>query len=561
MDAQPGASTQLAQFCNPVRWEDLPDPEVIRVGDRYYMSTSTFHFSLGASVLESNNLVDWAYVGHSVPELPGGPSFSLDTGNNKWHTGYGKGVWASSLKYRESDGLFYFYTTIQGTNQTYLYTAKNPGDTWTPHPPLNKIYYDVGLLIDDDDTLYLAYGAKSIEVAQLSADGLTEVVSQQAVTNDCLIEPVYTSDEYLAPGEFFEGARMYKIDGVYYIWITKTGNCQYVLRSSDGPFGPYEARDVIVNMRSPIPGSGAPHQGALIDTPQGDWYYMAFVDAWPAGRIPVLAPVKFDEAKWPRVVADFSDARGQWLGQYPKPAKISSKEYCGTCFKRHTFAEAKLDSCWEWNHNPDNSKWRLQDGILTLDTASVTQSLHYATNTLTHRSIGPGSSITVCLDTSKLINGDRAGVSLFRDESTYIGIHKDDNAARIVIFDGARVGPMRIPVGWINGCPTALDWKWIANGSITSETSLDHDKIWLRAKADFRPVFCDESKKQTRQAMFEYSYDGLTFTQLGPAHTLTKSIVGFVGLRFGLFNFATNKLGGQLLVEDCNIELWNPQSE
>jgi beta-xylosidase len=139
------------------------------------MSASSFHFSPGAPILESCDLVNWKYIGHSVPELPPGPRFSLDGSRP---VAYGKGVWASTLKYRESNGLFYFYTAIQGTDQTYIYTAEAPGSVWTAHPPIERFYYDLGLLIDDDDIMYIAYGTKTIEVAQLSADGMKEVTSK-----------------------------------------------------------------------------------------------------------------------------------------------------------------------------------------------------------------------------------------------------------------------------------------------------------------------------------------------------------------------------------------------
>lgn len=167
---------------NPVKWEDLPDPEVIRVGEVYYMSVSSFAFSPGAPILQSSNLADWEYIGHSVPELAFGERFYLDG----QHGGaYGKGIWASTLRYRESNGLFYWYGPIQGTERTYIYTAEDPRDTWTPLPPIDKFYYDLGLLIDKDDTFYLAYGTKTISVATLTADGLKEVNSK--VNNHSLI--------------------------------------------------------------------------------------------------------------------------------------------------------------------------------------------------------------------------------------------------------------------------------------------------------------------------------------------------------------------------------------
>lgn len=164
---------RVGRFTNPILWEDLPDMDMIRVGDVYYMSVSSFHYSPGAPVLRSRNLVHWEYVGHSIPELPG-ERFNL----NGQHPGaYVKGVWASTMQYRKSNEMFYWYGPIQGTERTFIYTAKDPSDTWTPLPPINKFFYDLGLLIDEDDTMYLAYGTKTICVSQLSADGTKEVRS------------------------------------------------------------------------------------------------------------------------------------------------------------------------------------------------------------------------------------------------------------------------------------------------------------------------------------------------------------------------------------------------
>lgn len=167
----------VSHFTNPVIWEDLPDMDMIRVDDVYYMSASSFHYSPGAPVLRSHNLVDWEYIGHSIPELPG-ERFNL---NGKHPGAYVKGVWASTMQYRKSNKTFYWYGPIQGTERTYIYTAKDPSDVWTPLPPIDKFFYDLGLLIDEDDTMYLAYGTKTICVSQLNADGTQEVKS--AVSN------------------------------------------------------------------------------------------------------------------------------------------------------------------------------------------------------------------------------------------------------------------------------------------------------------------------------------------------------------------------------------------
>ncbi|KAL3473287.1 glycosyl hydrolase [Aspergillus californicus] len=532
----------MSKLTNPIIWEDLPDPEVLRVGDVYYMSASSFHFSPGAPVLKSHDLVSWEYIGHSVPKLPPPSRLSLD---GKRPTAYGKGVWASTLKYRESNNLFYFYSAIQGTDKTYVYTAASPGGVWTAHPAIERFYYDLGLLIDDDDTMYIAYGTRTVEVAQLSPDGLSEVTSKV----------VHVSEDYV------EGARMYKIHDTYYIWLTKTADTQCILKSTAGPFGPFEARDIITAMRSPLAGSGPPHQGGLVDTPDGQWYYMAFTDAYPAGRILLLAPVMFDSEGWPRVVADYPDAKGEWRLEYPYPhAVVHDSATPNMRFRRYDFTQSVLEPCWEWNHNPDDSKWALHGGQLVLGAATVTQSLHLAANTLTLRTVGPGSIATFCMDISKMRDGDRAGVSMFRDESAYIGVHKDADNVTLVYVDGARVGPINLPVGWLNGRPVALDWECVSNGSIKAQTPLPAQcqRVWLRAKADVRAAHVDEHAKETRNATFEYSFDGTVFTQLGPTYPLTKSTAGYVGYRFGLFNFATRALGGEIRVSHCDLEVWDP---
>ncbi|KAJ0415302.1 glycosyl hydrolase [Aspergillus carlsbadensis] len=531
-------------FTNPLLWEDLPDPEVLRVGNTYYMSASSFHFSPGAPVLQSPNLIDWTYIGHSVPTLPPPDRFSL---HPKRPTAYGKGVWASTMKYRPSNGLFYFYSAIQGTDKTYVYTAKDPGGVWSERGAIERFYYDLGLLVDDDDTMYIAHGTKTIQVARLDDEGVVEVESRI----------VHESEDYL------EGARMYKIKGAYYIWLTKDWDTQTVLKSTSGPFGPYEVRDVIKGMRSPIAGSGSPHQGGLVDTPDGKWYYVAFIDAFPAGRVPAMAPVVFDDEGWPTVVAEYADEKGQWLLEYPRRDLSDGGEQPKTHqrVRRYEFKEPTLEPCWEWNHNPDNSKWALEDGQLVLQTGTVTESLHLATNTLTLRTVGPGSTATFCIDTSKMQDGDRSGVSIFRDESAYIGIHKDGQDAALVYVDDVKVGPMNpdAPVGWLNGRPAALDWKCISNGAVQAETPLAHHRVWLRVTVDMRAACFGEEKDATRNATFAFSYDGETFKQLGPAYALTKSIAGYIGYRFGLFNFATKALGGEIRASYCDLEIWEPK--
>lgn len=351
---------------------------------------------------------------------------------------------------------------------------------------------------------------------------------------------------------------MYNIGGVYYIWLTRPHSGQYVLKSTHGPFGPYVCRRVIGAMLSPIAGSGYPHQGALIDTPDGRWYYMAFMDAYPAGRAPVLAPVIFDDNGWPTVEADYSKDDGQWGLEYPCVTRGKNPQRGNACFKKHLFQSSKLDHCWEWNHNPDNSKWVTSDGHLRLKTGSVTDNLFLATNTLTHRVIGPKSMATFCVNTQGMMDGDRAGACMLRYNSAYIGLHRIGTSTELVYVDDLLMEPVTVPVGWVNAHPVALDWRVKSKGTVKEQISLpeSRSRLWLRVKADIRAAFTQGYEKESRATTFEYSYDGKHFQQFGQIFILNNSADGWIAYRFGIFNFATKALGGEVAVENCNIEPW-----
>lgn len=218
------------------------------------------HYSPGAPILESFDLVSWQCIGRAVPTLSWAPKYNLTGGLRA----YVKGIWASTMRYRESNKLYYWIGCIE-FGKTYVYTASSPSGPWMQQSVINTCYYDAGLLIDDNDTMYVAYGNSNITVAQLSPDGFSQVSTQR----------VYTTPSSIGS---LEGSRFYQRDGQYYIFLTRPANGQYILKSSS-PFGPYEVKQVALNMPSPVTGSGHPHQGSLVDAPNGNWYYMAFVDS------------------------------------------------------------------------------------------------------------------------------------------------------------------------------------------------------------------------------------------------------------------------------------------
>ena len=196
-----------------------------------------------------------------------------------------------------------------------------------------------------------------------------------------------------------------------------------------------------------------------------------------------------------------------------------------------TFSGTTLGPQYEWNHNPDTTKVSVNNG-LRLSTATVTDDLYNARNTLTRRIQGPSSTATVQLDYSAMANGDRTGLALLRDSSAWVGIRNDNGVTRVSMTD-----ELTMATG---------GWGTTGTGTERAGATVSGGRIWLRATADIRPG-------SGRTATFSSSTDGSTFTDLGPAVTLNDNWQFFMGYRFGVFNYATQALGGAVTVNQFTV--------
>ena len=281
---------------NPLIWADVPDPSVIRVGDEYYMSSTTMHMMPGTPIMRSTDLVNWEIVGYPYERLEENDTYALRNGQNA----YGQGAWASSLNYH--DGMFYVLFSALDTGKTYLFSSTDPSGRWkrTEFP---MYMHDPSLLFDDDGRAYIIHGRTDLSIAELSADYKT-------IKPDGLNQTVITSGK-----EGMEGAHAYKIDGRYYIaaiwWEEGQIRRQYVYRA-DRIDGPYEGKLVLSDTMG-YKNNGVA-QGGLVDTPDGDWYAMLFQDHDAVGRVPVLVPVRWEDG-WPV----YGDEEGKVPLQFEKP--------------------------------------------------------------------------------------------------------------------------------------------------------------------------------------------------------------------------------------------------
>jgi beta-xylosidase/polygalacturonase len=357
-------------YHNPVLNADFSDPDVIRVGRKFYMVASDFHF-IGMQVLESDDMVNWRYISqiYSRFDEPGWDE-------NRHYAG---GSWAPAIRYH--DGLYYVYfcTPEEGL---YMATAKDPHGPWSPLHIVKRVekWEDPCPFWDDDGQAYLGrsrHGAGPIIVHKMSADG--KQLLDDGVT-------VYT-------GPVAEGTKFLKRNGYYYLIIPEGGvgqGWQTVLRSRS-IYGPYERRVVLEQGSTNING---PHQGALVDTPDGEWWFYHFQETPVLGRVVHLQPARWQD-DWPLMGVDY-DGNGigepvdAWRTPLPsQPAELPTDD---------DFSDKVLGLQWQWNHNPQDSHWSLSErkGWLTLH-ALPADSLKACRNMLTQKVVGYMSESTTQL--------------------------------------------------------------------------------------------------------------------------------------------------------------------
>ena len=482
----PVADNGNGTYTNPVVRADIPDPDVIRVGDTYYMvSTTMVHFP-GATILKSKDMVNWEYCANPLEKLLDDDRYNLRNGQNF----YSKGMWACSMKYHDGK----FYILINGNDsRAWLLTATDPEGKWTVKR-LAHNYYDPGMLFDNGK-VYIVCGINHLTMVELD-ENFNELRSKVVVVRD---------DAGL------EGCHLYKHGDYYYIYATYGGwpSGQVAFRSTD-PFGTYEEKMLV---EKTINGQvNTIHQGALIEDTTGKWWTIMQQDLGALGRFPNLQPVTWVDG-WPIV-----GNNGVPYQTYTKPA--GTNEYPRQMTTTDVFRNFPLDMQWEWNHLPQANGYSLFEraGWLRLKATSTTNLLSQAQNTLTQRiymrsdkpSIG-----TVRLDVTKLADGDRAGICIFQDPYAQIGVEKKNGEYKIYWRQDA-----------LDGAAASTKEQY-ASATVT-------DIVYLRASFNYN----------TSKTKFYYSLDNKTWTAFGGETSMGFNLSVFVGARFGLFCYATSALGG-----------------
>ncbi|WP_432713904.1 glycoside hydrolase family 43 protein [Pedobacter sp.] len=480
---------------NPVVFADVPDMSMVRVGDAYYMSSTTMHMSPGLPIMKSKDLVNWSIVSYAYDTLANMDELNLTNGKSA----YGHGTWASSIRYHQ--GTFYVSTFAQTTGKTYIYSTKNIEKGPWKVTSFKPSYHDHSLFFDDDGKVYMLYGAGKIKLVELKSDlsGINVDVPERVIIENASLP----SGENI--GLPAEGSQLFKIKGKYYLFnITwpRGGMRTVVVHRADQITGPYEGKVALQDI--------GVAQGGLIDKPNGEWYAYLFRDFGAVGRIPYLVPVKWQDG-WPIVGVN---------GKVPQtldlpvskgliPGIVASDEF------NRKKGEADLPLVWQWNHQPDAALWSLKKraGYLRLTTGRTDSNFLSARNTLTQRTIGPFSSGLTAVDVAEMKDGDFAGISVLQKNYGLTGVKVEGNRKYIVFVDAGAGKPVE-----------------------SERLELNQNKVFFKIDCDFF------EKKDL--ASFFYSLDGKTWKAIGKPLKMAYTIPHFMGYRYGLFNYATKQIGG-----------------
>jgi beta-xylosidase len=476
-------------YVNPVLFADYSDPDAIRVGDDFWLTASSFNCTPGLPILHSRDLVNWRLVGHALENLPD-PSYASVRA--------GCGVWAPAIRYHAKKFWIFFPTPDEGI---YVTTAEDPRGTWTPAHLLQagKGLIDPCPLWDEDGKAYLVFayaGSRAgfkhrLDIREMAADGSHLIGPAHTVFNDPANHPTA------------EGPKFYKRDGWYYIFAPAGGvatGWQLVLRSRQ-VLGPYEHRIVLAQGSTAVNG---PHQGALLDTPAGEDWFVHFQEHLPYGRIVHLQPVTWAQG-WPLIGERIGESNvGQPVRRFRKPI-VGAGSPCAPATSDR-FDSAELGKQWQWhaNHSPSWSSLTARPGWLRLRAMPAHPSELSLTPHLllqkfpaasfevrTRVQLGPaqtaGGIVVVGLNSASLLlyrYGAGAEVRLVCGGATTVlaTISGDAAELRVVIREGGLCS---------FGCGTEADWIMSPQQFQAKEGLWIGAKIGLLAASDSPDAFAD----------------------------------------------------------------------
>ena len=490
-------------YRNPILHADYSDPDVIRLGDEYYLVASSFSHFPGLPILHSKDLVNWKIIGHAAERHPA-EQFARPQ--------HGMGIWAPSLRHRNGEFVIYFGDPDRGV---FMTKAKEAAGPWAALKLVRKVtgWIDPCPFWDDDGKAYLVHawansrvGIKSIlAINRMNEEG-TEILDDGVV--------VFVGH---AAHPTIEGPKLYKRNGYYYIFAPAGGvkhGWQTVLRSRN-IFGPYEDRVVLQRGSTNVNG---PHQGAWVQTESGEEWFVHFQDRGAYGRIVHLQPMRWED-DWPVIG---SDADGNGIGEpvavHGKPT-VRSIVPLAVPQTSDEFDSFRLGFQWQWQAN-ENPQWMSLDvrkGWLRLFAHGIPEgpmNLWDAGSLALQKLPAPRFVATASLDAKGLQVGDKSGVLVFGLDYSSVVIERTESGFRLcrIHCPDADKGSEEVVLAEVHNVPA---------------------EVVLRVAV--RPEDA-ESVEPKVLCMFSYSVNGTTFQSLGGPFVAREG--KWVGAKVGVYAVA-----------------------
>lgn len=503
-------------YKNPILHSDYSDPDVVRAGDDYFMTASSFNAAPGLPLLHSNDMVNWNIINHALPL-----QFPIETFNVPQH---GNGVWAPSIRHHNNEFYIYWGDPDFGI---YMVKTKDPWGAWEA-PVLvkeGKGLIDPSPLFDDNGEAYLVYayagsraGVKSLlSVAKMNAEG-TKVVDQG----------VHVFDGH-ENHETVEGSKFHKRNGYYYIFAPAGGvstGWQLVLRSKN-IYGPYEEKIVLEQGSTKING---PHQGAWVETPNGESWFYHFQDADAYGRMVHLQPMSWKN-DWPVMGQDFDkNGIGEPVATHKKP-NVGKTYPIETPVETDNFDGFNIGLQWQWNANP-NVIWHAKlPGnkylrLFSIKSVADTENLWMVPNLLLQKFPAPNftASTKITLVPEDAKRGKTAGLIIMGTDYATLSISHDEKGFFIKQSEAIK----------------AIDG---ADEIVNEHVRLKTNSAYFRVEVSAPDAMCQ----------FSYSENGKNYKKLGKPF---KAQPGkWIGAKVGLFSISTQeaKRGGYADVDYFKI--------
>ena len=503
-------------YQNPILYADYSDPDVCRVGDDYYMTASSFNCVPGLPILHSRDMVNWQLINHALQRLTPDALFSSPM--------HGNGVWAPSIRYHNGEFYIYYGDPDFGI---YMLKTADPRGKWSD-PVLVKAgkgLIDSTPLWDDDGKAYLVYayagsraGIKSVlNIAEMNEEGTKVITPGRIVYDGHEADPT------------IEGPKFYKRNGYYYIFAPAGGvatGWQTVLRSKS-VYGPYDRKVVLAQGNTEVNG---PHQGAWVDTPDGEHWFYHFQDVGPFGRIVHLQPMVWKN-DWPVIGLDRdNDGCGEPVKTYRKP-KINGSFPITTPAESDSFEAGEPGLQWQWHANPMDWWYFADAKSKKLHLYSVPISENYLNlwntpNLLLQKFPSNEFTATVKLTflPSAAITGERTGLVVMGMDYGLLSLEKTDE-------------------GFILSQNECINADKGSKEAVNESVALNESSLYLRVKVT-----------PDAKCLFSYSKDGNTYSVLGKLFQAREG--KWIGAKVGVFctRPVSNNDGGMVSLDWFTME-------